>query len=142
MELSKTFKIKLINKEDDKQTEKIVDLTIEGADIEDYCCECWPYPISCFTPLSLSTLVKTDVDDEFIQDLLINTYPDIEWTEWDFYWKYDQIAFLKYAFDIVQNWQIRTKDNCKFNVNNEDLEYVSENEEYVYFRVKKSDIDN
>ena len=142
MELSKTFKIRLINEEDDKQTEKIVDLTIEGADIEDYCCECWPNPITPLTPLTLEALTKTNVDDEFIQDLLLAQYPDTEWTEWQFYWeKTDSINFLQYVFDIVRHWQLKRKNECKYDIDTEDLEYVSENEQYVYFRIKKSKLE-
>jgi len=103
------------------------------------------------TPLS----PQTDVDDAFyeanqiISETLANEYPkdleDYGYAEWE-YVEEDGIdyhdVFHDYFHEVINDWQTESRKNYfleQLDYGYADLEYFKEDDEYVYFRAKRSE---
>ena len=123
----------------------IRELNLKDSDILEFA-EWWE-----LTPLS----PQTDVDDAFyeanqiISETLANEYPH-DWENYGYAeWEYVeedgidyQDVFHDYFNEVIHGWQTESKNDYyleRLDYGDAELEYFKEDDEYVYFRAKKSD---
>ena len=101
------------------------------------------------TPISS----QTDIDDAFFEasqiicEILTNDYPNDDFGYYD--WEYVeedgidyQDVFHDYFNEVIHGWQTESKNDYyleRLDYGDAELEYFKEDDEYVYFRAKKSD---
>ena len=121
----------------------IREVNLKDHDIMDYA-NWWE-----LTPISS----QTDIDDAFFEasqiicEILTNDYPNDDFGYYD--WEYveeDGIdykdVFHDYFNEVIHGWQTESKNDYyleRLDYGDAELEYFKEDDEYVYFRAKKSD---
>ena len=121
----------------------IREVNLKDHDIMDYA-NWWE-----LTPISS----QTDIDDAFFEasqiicEILTNDYPNDDFGYYD--WEYveeDGIdykdVFHDYFNEVIHGWQTESKNDYyleRLGYGDAELEYFKEDDEYVYFRAKKSD---
>ena len=121
----------------------IREVNLKDHDIMDYA-NWWE-----LTPISS----QTDIDDAFFEasqiicEILTNDYPNDDFGYYD--WEYVeedgidyQDVFHDYFNEVIHGWQTESKNDYyleRLDYGDAELEYFKEDDEYVYFRAKKSD---
>ena len=136
MEKQKTFKLKLSYND---QPEQIVDFTITKEDIMDWI----DFNSTSLTPLSSPEKTRQYINEDLPIYLAIHLFGEYFFERVEVL---DKDACIDYVYEVVNEWQLESKkdfyeDEVAYPYNSIDLEFKAEDDEYVYFRAKKSDFD-